>query len=59
LKINANAQVLDMRDKAIPRLYAAGRTTGGVLGAVFPASGVNLLDALCFGRIAGRNAALS
>jgi fumarate reductase flavoprotein subunit len=57
LKINTNAQVLDMSDHAIPGLYAAGRTTGGVLGAVFPASGVNLLDALCFGRIAGRNAA--
>jgi fumarate reductase flavoprotein subunit len=57
LKINTSAQVLDMSDHAIPRLYAAGRTTGGVLGAVFPASGVNLLDALCFGRIAGRNAA--
>jgi succinate dehydrogenase/fumarate reductase flavoprotein subunit len=57
LKINTSAQVLDMSDNAIRRLYAAGRTTGGVLGAVFPASGVNLLDALCFGRIAGRNAA--
>jgi fumarate reductase flavoprotein subunit len=59
LKINTSAQVLNMSDNAIPRLYAAGRTTGGVLGAVFPASGANLLDALCFGRIAGRNAASS
>jgi fumarate reductase flavoprotein subunit len=57
LKINTRAQVLDKSDKAIPGLYAAGRTTGGVMGVVFPASGVNLLDALCFGRIAGRNAA--
>jgi len=51
--------VLDTSDNAIPRLYAAGRTTGGVIGVVFPASGVNLQDAISFGRVAGRNAALS
>ena len=59
LKINTKAQVLDTSDNAIPRLYAAGRTTGGVIGVVFPASGVNLQDAISFGRVAGRNAALS
>lgn len=59
LKINTKAQVLDTSGDAIPGLYAAGRTTGGVIGVVFPASGVNLQDAICFGRVAGRNAALS
>jgi len=58
LKINTEAQVLDTSGDAIPGLYAAGRTAGGVIGVVFPASGVNLQDAICFGRIAGRNAAL-
>jgi succinate dehydrogenase/fumarate reductase flavoprotein subunit len=59
VKINTKAQVLRATGAPIPRLYAAGRTTGGVIGVVFPASGVNLQDAICFGRIAGRNAALS
>ncbi len=59
VKINTKAQVLRTTGEPIPRLYAAGRTTGGVIGVVFPASGVNLQDAICFGRIAGRNAALS
>jgi fumarate reductase flavoprotein subunit len=57
VKINTKAQVLRVTGEPIPRLYAAGRTTGGVIGVVFPASGVNLQDAICFGRIAGRNAA--
>jgi fumarate reductase flavoprotein subunit len=59
VRINTQAQVLRATGRPIPRLYAAGRTTGGVIGVVFPASGVNLQDAICFGRIAGRNAALS
>jgi fumarate reductase flavoprotein subunit len=59
LGINTKAQVLDTCGDAISGLYAAGKTTEGVIGVVFPASGVNLQDALCFGRIAGRNAALS
>jgi fumarate reductase flavoprotein subunit len=59
LKINTKAQVLDTSGDPIPRLYAAGRTAGGVIGVVFPASGLNLLDAICFGRVAGRNATLS
>ena len=59
LKINTKAQVLDRHGDVIPRLYAAGKTAEGVIGVVFPASGVNLLDAICFGRAAGRNAALS
>jgi succinate dehydrogenase/fumarate reductase flavoprotein subunit len=59
LKINTKAQVMDTSGDAIPGLYAGGRTAGGVIGVVFPASGANLQDAICFGRIAGRNAALS
>ena len=59
VKVNTKAQVLRATGEPIPRLYAAGRTTGGVIGVVFPASGVNLQDAICFGRIAGRNAASS
>ena len=57
VSINVKAQVLDVFNKIIPRLYAAGRTTGGTIGEVYPGSGSDIQEGTCFGRIAGRNAA--
>ncbi len=57
LRINAKAQVLDASSKVIPRLYAAGRTTGGSMGKMYPGSGSSIADVITFGRIAGKNAA--
>ncbi len=57
LKIDAKAQVVDVWGNVIPRLYAAGSTSGGVIGEVYPGSGTALNALLTFGRIAGKNAA--
>jgi flavocytochrome c len=57
LRINTAAQVINVNGGVIRRLYAAGETTGGILGRYYPASGSALQNAICFGRIAGRNAA--
>jgi succinate dehydrogenase/fumarate reductase flavoprotein subunit len=40
-------------------LFAAGECVGGVLGDVYVGSGNALANALVFGRVAGRSAALS
>ena len=53
LKINADAQVLDLTGNVIPGLYAAGRTSSGIYGE-YPGSGSSIADCLTFGRIAGR-----
>lgn len=57
LKINTNAQVVDVWGKPIPRLYAAGQVSGGVIGEHYPGSGTALNAFMTFGRIAGKNAA--
>jgi fumarate reductase flavoprotein subunit len=57
LKINAKAQVVDVWGRVIPGLYAAGSTSGGVMGEHYPGSGTALNTLLTFGRIAGKNAA--
>jgi len=56
LKINTAAQVINVNGDVIRRLYAAGETTGGTIGYNYPAAGTALQNAICFGRIAGRNA---
>lgn len=54
IAIDEHARVLDATGRPIPKLYAAGETTGGVHGANrLGAHG--LPDALTFGRIAGKN----
>ncbi|MFC1787595.1 flavocytochrome c [Halobacteriota archaeon] len=58
VSINVKAQVVDVFNKTIPRLYAAGRTTGGMFGEIYPGSGSAIQEGTCFGRIAGRNAAM-
>ena len=57
LKINSKAQVLDVYGKPIPRLYAGGRATGGIVNAQYPHCGIYLSSAIFYGRAAGRNAA--
>ena len=56
--INKNAQVLDLDNRPIEGLFAAGEVTGGVHGACRLGS-CAITECLVFGRIAGRNAALS
>ncbi len=56
LKINTASQVINVKGEVIPRLYAAGETTGGAIGLNYPASGTAIQNAICFGRIAGKNA---
>ncbi|NBG89577.1 flavocytochrome c [Isachenkonia alkalipeptolytica] len=56
IKINENAQVLDVNDERIEGLYAAGEVTGGIHGAN-RLGGNAITDILVFGRIAGENAA--
>jgi len=53
--INAEGQVLDMVGKPIPRLYAAGRTTGGQYGQLYTC-GTALSTGVIMGKIAGKNA---
>ena len=56
LRINVQAQVLDIWGNPISKLYAAGEVTGGVQGNNRLGSNATL-SCLVFGRIAGTNAA--
>lgn len=57
IRIDPNARVLGADARAIPGLYAAGETAGGVLGERYIGGGNYIGNALIFGRIAGRGAA--
>ncbi len=57
LRIDREARVLRPEGYPISGLYAAGETTGGVLGDIYPAGGAAITDAIVFGRAAGSNAA--
>ncbi len=56
LRINPNAQVVDVFGAVIPGLYAAGEVAGGVHGSNRLGSNA-IPDAISFGRVAGTNAA--
>lgn len=56
VKINTEAEVLDMADRPIRGLYSAGEMTAGVFYFNYPGSS-GLTNGTVFGRIAGRNAA--
>ncbi len=56
LGIDGSAQVIDLRGRPIPRLFAAGEVSGGVHGAS-RLGGCALPECIVFGRIAGREAA--
>ena len=55
LKINTDGQVLDLTEKPIPGLYAAGELVGGIFYQNYP-GGTGLLNGSVFGRLAGKNA---
>ncbi|MFK0206297.1 FAD-dependent oxidoreductase [Agrobacterium sp. NPDC090283] len=57
LQIDDQARVLDVQGCVIPGLFAAGETTGGVIGEIYTASGNSIANAIIFGRTAGRSAA--
>lgn len=57
VKIDTGCHVIDVNGKAIARLYAAGMVAGGFIGPYYPGSGTALASTVCFGRIAGKNAA--
>ncbi len=56
LKIDTTAHVLDIADRAILGLYAAGELVGGLFYYNYPGSS-GLMAGSVFGRIAGREAA--
>lgn len=56
LRVNANAQVLNVWGQIIPRLYAIGNTAGSVMGAGYPGGGGTLAAGGVFGMVAGRHA---
>lgn len=54
LRINKNAEVMDVQGKAINGLYAAGEVTGGIHGTN-RLGGNAITDIIVFGRIAGES----
>lgn len=54
--IDSDARVIDLDNRPIPRLFAAGEMCGGIHGAS-RLGGCALPECLIFGRIAGQNAA--
>ena len=55
LRINENAQVIDVFGSPIPKLFAAGEVTGGVHGTNRLGSNA-IPDCVVFGRVAGGSA---
>ena len=56
IKINADANVVDIDDRPIPGLYSAGEMVGGIFYFNYP-GGSGLTNGTVFGRRAGRDAA--
>jgi tricarballylate dehydrogenase len=56
LRITSDAQVIDLEQRPIPGLYAAGELVGGLFYQNYP-GGAGLMAGSVFGRIAGRAAA--
>jgi tricarballylate dehydrogenase len=56
LKVNTDAQVIDIDDRPMPGLYAAGEMVGGLFYTNYP-GGSGLTSGAVFGRIAGASAA--
>ncbi len=56
LKINTAAEVIDMEERKIPGLFAAGELVGGIFYFNYP-GGTGLTNGTVFGRIAGEGAA--
>jgi tricarballylate dehydrogenase len=58
LKINTDGQVLDLTERPILGLYAAGELVGGIFYENYP-GGTGLLNGSVFGRLAGKNAGIA
>ncbi len=56
IKINPEAEVVDVMDAAIPGLFAAGEVVGGIFYFNYP-GGSGLTSGAVFGKTAGANAA--
>jgi fumarate reductase flavoprotein subunit len=56
VKLNTRCQVIDMYNRVIPNLYAAGEVTGGIFGLKVM-GGIAVTRGWIQGRIAGKNAA--
>jgi tricarballylate dehydrogenase len=56
VKVNTSAQVIDIDDRPIPGLYAAGEMVGGLFFTNYP-GGSGLMSGAVFGRAAGTAAA--
>lgn len=57
LRINKLAQVMDVYNHPIEGLYAAGSTTMGWRGKIYPGCGQAITNAVVFGRVAGQEVA--
>ncbi len=57
LRIDRDARVLSRRGDPIAGLFAAGESTGGVVGPRYVGSGNSYANCVTFGRIAGASAA--
>lgn len=57
LKADAKGRVLDLNDKPIPGLYAAGNAAGSVYGDCYPGAGATLGQGMTFGYIAANDIA--
>lgn len=56
IKVNTDAQVMDVDNRPIPGLYAAGEMVGGLFYTNYP-GGSGLMSGAVFGKIAGAAAA--
>lgn len=56
LRINTNAQVIDVEGEIIPKLYAAGMAAGGFIGTFYPGSGTAVMSTIVLGRVAAAHA---
>jgi tricarballylate dehydrogenase len=56
LRITPTAEVIDLEQRPMPGLYAAGELVGGIFYQNYP-GGAGLMAGSVFGRIAGRSAA--
>jgi fumarate reductase flavoprotein subunit len=56
-RITPETRVLDVNERPIPGLFAAGEVTGNALGERYIGGGNSIANAIVFGRIAGRAAA--
>ena len=57
LKINTDAQVIDLAGEPIPHLFCGGMNAGGWIGPYYPGSGTAVMGTMVLGRKAGASAA--